>query len=210
MTGPAPPGQYVFDDAGWIRTQGCLMANQAPPTPTRLNVGAVNGNRQQIDRDQTGSGNFGSITNAVFEYREDGLYLASLRQEQRVNAQTLVFDFQANPPSRILGAFPRPRDTGGFTLTSSDGRVRIDAGITVEAVDEPVTLVEGAVVRTVRLRTNSMITGTSPQGSLNLNVTRVSWYAIDRHLEVQDVTDTTGTVGLCRVNSHVESRARAV
>ena len=210
VTGPAPPGQYIFDETGSITTQGCLVANQPPPTPTRLNVGGVNGNRQQVDRDQTGSGNVGSISNAVFEYREDGMYLVSLRQEQRVNAQTLVFDFQANPPSRILPAFPRPGDTGGFTLTSSDGQVRIDAGTTVEAVDDPVTLGQGAPVRTVRLRTTSRISGTSPQGSLNLNVTRVSWYAVDRHIEVKDVTDTTGTVGLCGVNFHVESLARAV
>ncbi len=210
VTGPASPGQYIFDESGSIATAGCLIANQPPPTPTRLNVGGVNGNRQQVDRDQTGSGTVGSVSNAVFEYREDGLYLVSLRQEQRVNAQTLVFDFQANPPARVIPAFPQVGETGAFSLTSADGRVRIDAGTTVEAVGEQVTLGEGASQRAVRLRTDSRISGVSPQGSLNLSVTRTSWYSMDKHLEIKDVTDTTGTVGLCRVNFHVESLARAV
>jgi len=173
-------------------------------------VGAVAGNRQSLDRDQTGAGTAGSLSNAVVEYREDGLYLVSLRQEQRVNAQTVVFDFQANPPARILPAFPRVGDIGGFALTSSDGQVQIETTSIVEAVGEPVTLGQGASVGTVRQRTTTRITGVSPQGSLNLTVNRTSWYSIDRHLEVKDVSDTTGTVGLCRVNFHVESLARAV
>jgi hypothetical protein len=191
-----------------ISTGGCLVANQPPPTPTRLNVGAVNGNRQSMDRDQTGGGAVGSRSNAVFEYRDDGMYLVSLRQEQRVNAQTLVFDFQANPPARIIPAFPRVGDTGGFALTSADGQVRIEASSNVEAVGEEVRLGEGATVRTVRLRTTTRISGVSPQGSLNLTLNRTSWYAVDKHLEVKDVTDTEGTVGLCRVTFHVESLAK--
>lgn len=209
-TGPAPPGQYVFDETGQIATQGCLIANQPAPTPTRLNVGGLNGNRQQLDRDQTGSGSVGSISNIVLEYREDGAYVVSLRQEQRVNGQVLAFDFQAPSPQRLIPAFPRVGDTTSFALTSTNGQVRVDSNSTVEAVNENVALGQGGSVRTVRLRTTSNISGTSPQGSLNLQVTRTSWYAVDKHIEVKDVTDTRGTVGLCRVNFHVESLARAV
>lgn len=209
-TGPAAPGEYVFDETGQIGTQGCLVANQAAPTPTRLNVGGVNGNRQQLDRDQTGSGSVGSVSNIVLEYRDDGAYVVSLRQEQRVNGQVLAFDFQAPSPQRLIPAFPRVGETTAFALTSTNGQVRVDANSTVEAVNENVTLGQGAGLRTVKLRTISNISGTSPQGSLNLQVTRTSWYAVDKHFEVKDVTDTTGTVGLCRVNFHVESLARAV
>ena len=209
-TGPASPGQYIFDESGAIRTEGCLIANQPPPTPTRLNVGPVNGNRQQLDRDQTGSGTVGSISNILFEYREDGAYVVSLRQEQRVNGQVLAFDFQAPNPQRLIPAFPNVGDTGGFSLTSTNGQVRVDAGSTVEAVGENVTLGQGGSTRTIKLRTTSTIGGVSPQGSLNLQVTRTSWYSMDKHIEVKDITDTTGTVGLCRVNFHVESLARAV
>lgn len=184
------------------------MANQAAPTPTRLNVGGLNGNRQVIERDQTGSGSVGSVSRIEFEYREDGAYLVALHQEQRVNAQTLTFDFQANPPQRLIPAFPKVGDTGNLALTS--GQVNVNAGSTVEAVDEPVTLGQGGALRTIRIRTSSTITGVSPQGSLNLTINRTSWYAVDKHLEVKDVTDTTGTVGLCRVNFHVESLARSV
>jgi hypothetical protein len=209
-TGPAAPGQYVFDETGQIGTQGCLVANQPAPTPTRLNVGGVNGNRQQLDRDQTGSGSVGSVSNIVLEYRDDGAYIVSLRQEQRVNGQVLAFDFQAPSPQRLIPAFPRVGETTSFALTSTNGQVRVDANSTVEAVNENVTLGQGAALRSVKLRTTSNISGTSPQGSLNLQVTRTSWYAVDKHIEVKDVTDTTGTVGLCRVNFHVESLARSV
>lgn len=209
-TGPAAPGQYIFDETGQIGTQGCLVANQPAPTPTRLNVGGVNGNRQQLDRDQTGTGSVGSVSNIVLEYRDDGAYVVSLRQEQRVNGQVLAFDLQAAGPQRLIPAFPRVGEATAFTLTSTNGQVRVDANSTVEAVNENVTLGQGASVRTVRMRTTSNISGTSPQGSLNLQVTRTSWYAVDQHFEVKDVTDTTGTVGLCRVLFHVESLARAV
>ncbi|CAN5832049.1 hypothetical protein BH23ACT12_BH23ACT12_09350 [soil metagenome] len=210
VTGPAAPGQYIFDESGQVGTQGCLVANQPPPTPTRLNVGPVNGNRQTLDRDQTGSGTVGSVSNLTLEYREDGAYVVSLRQEQRVNGQVLAFDFQTPNPQRLIPAFPQVGDTGGFSLTSSNGQVRVDAGSTVEAVNENVTLGQGATLKTVRIRTTSTIGGVSPQGSLNLQVTRTSWYSVDKHIEVKDVTDTTGTVGLCRVNFHVESLARSV
>lgn len=209
-TGPAAPGQYVFDETGQIGTQGCLVANQPAPTPTRLNVGGVNGNRQQLDRDQTGSGSVGSVSNIVLEYRDDGAYIVSLRQEQRVNGQVLAFDFQAPSPQRLIPAFPRVGETTAFALTSTNGQVRVDANSTVEAVNENVSLGQGAGLRTVKLRTTSNISGTSPQGSLNLQVTRTSWYSVEKHIEVKDVTDTTGTVGLCRVNFHVESLARSV
>jgi hypothetical protein len=152
----------------------------------------------------------GSISRIVFEYRDDGAYLVSLHQEQRLNAQTLAFDFAANPPARVIPAFPRVGEVGGFNLTSGNGQVKVSAVITVEALDEPVTLGQGAVLRTVRIKTSSSITGVSPQGSLNLTINRVTWYSPDKHLEIKDVTDTTGTVGLCRVNSHVESLARSV
>lgn len=210
VTGPAAAGQYIFDEKGTLQTQGCLVASQNAPTPTRLNVGGLEGNRQSINRDQTGPGSAGSISNAVFEYREDGAYLVSLSQEQRVSGQVLLFDFTAGTPSRVIPAFPQVGETGSFSLTSADGAVRVDAGTTVEAVGEPVTLGQGERLNTVRLRTTTRISGSSSQGSLDLNVTRTSWYSTDKHLEVKDVTDTTGTVGLCRVNFHVESLARAV
>ncbi|HEX2178882.1 MAG TPA: hypothetical protein VHL54_05075, partial [Actinomycetota bacterium] len=125
-------------------------------------------------------------------------------------AQRLSFDFQSNPPQRLIPAFPRVGEVGGFAMTSTNGQVKVNAVSTVEALDEPVTLGQGAVLRTVRIKTTSTITGVSPQGSLNLSVNRTTWYSPDKHLEVKDVTDTTGTVGLCRVNSHVESVARSV
>ena len=208
-TGPARPGQYLFDEKGLIKTLGCLTSNQQPPSPSRLNVAPPNGNRQQIDRDQSGPG-IGSITNLVLEYRDDGAYLVSLKQSMSVAGQSVVFDFEANPPVLTIPSRPRPGQTGGFTLTSRDGQVKIEASSRVEGLNEPVTLGSGAAANAHRLVTTSRITGTSSQGSLNVTVQRVSWYSPESHLEIKESTDTSGTVGLCRVDFHIESLARSV
>lgn len=210
VTGPAQPGEYLFDDSGFIETGGCLVATQPPPTPTRLVVGPQDGNRQQIERLQTGAGDVGASSRAVLEYREDGANLISLRQEQRVSIQTLVLDFRATTPQRILPAFPEAGDAGSYSLTSADGAVRIDGGITVEATEEQVALGNGQVVATVRVRTTSLVGGVSPQGSLNLNITRTTWYSPEHRLEIKELTETGGTVGLCQVTSRIESLARAL
>jgi hypothetical protein len=207
-TGPAKPDQYLFDEKGLIKTLGCLTSNQQPPSPSRLSVAPPTGNRQQIDRDQTGPG-IGSLTNAVFEYRDDGAYLVSLKQSQSVAGQSVVFDFEANPPVLAIPSRPRPGQTGGFSLTSRDGQVKIDVSWRVEGLNEQVTLGQGAAVRAHRIVTTSRITGTSSQGSLNVTVQRVSWYSPETHLEVKESTDTSGTVGLCRVDFHIESLARS-
>jgi hypothetical protein len=208
-TGPAKAGEYVFDQSGQIRTLGCLASNQTPPSTARVRVAAPNGNRQQIDRDQTGP-NIGTLTSVVFEYREDGAYLVSLKQTQTVAGQTVALDFEASPPVLAIPSRPVPGQIGGFTLTSRDGQVRSETSSQIEALNEQVTLAGGAAVRTHRIRTTTRITGASSQGSLNVNLDRVSWYAADAHLEVKDKTDTTGTVGLCRVDFSVESVARSI
>jgi len=208
-TGPAKPGQYLFDEKGLIKTLGCLTSNQQPPSPSRLSVATPNGNRQQIDRDQSGPG-IGSMTNLVLEYRDDGAYLVSLKQSMSVAGQSVVFDFEANPPVLTIPSRPRPGQTGGFTLTSRDGQVKIEASSRVEGLNEPVTLGSGAAANAHRLVTTSRITGTSSQGSLNVTVQRVSWYSPESHLEIKESTDTSGTVGLCRVDFHIESLARSV
>ncbi|MEX2552978.1 MAG: hypothetical protein WD627_08280 [Actinomycetota bacterium] len=208
-TGPAKPGQYLFDEKGLIKTLGCLTSNQQPPSPSRLNVAPPNGSRQQIDRDQSGPG-IGSTTNLVLEYRDDGAYLVSLKQSMSVAGQSVVFDFEANPPVLTIPSRPRTGQTGGFTLTSRDGQVKIEASWRVEGLNEPVTLGSGAAANAHRLVTTSRITGTSSQGSLNVTVQRVSWYSPESHLEIKESTDTSGTVGLCRVDFHIESLARSL
>lgn len=209
-TGPAAPGQYIFDDKGLIKTIGCLTSNQPVPTPSRLNVQPANGDRQQIDREQTGNGGAGFVSKIVFEYRDDGAYIVSFSQRQTFSNQTVAIHFDANPPVLAIPSRPTEGQTGGFTLTSRDGRVRVETSTRVEALNEQVTLGQGSVVRAHRIVTASRITGQSDQGTLNLVVDRVSWYAPDSHLEVRDSTDTAGTVGLCRVDFTVESLARSV
>ncbi|MGQ0679784.1 MAG: hypothetical protein ACT4OM_09055 [Actinomycetota bacterium] len=179
-----------------------------PPT-SRLTVNSPVGNRQQIDRDQTGNG-AGFSTKALFEYRAEGTFLVVLNQRQSFSNQTVATDFDANPPVLVIPGQPTVGQTGGFLLTSRDGRVRIDTSYTVEALDEPVTLGQGAVISAQRIATSSRITGQSDQGTLNITIIRTSWFAPTVHLEVKDRTVTNGTVGLCRVDFEVSSVAQSV
>lgn len=209
-TGPARAGQYLFNDTGEIRTLGCLTSNQAVPTPSRLNVQAPNGNRQQIDREQNGTGGPGFVTNIVFEYRDDGAFLVSLRQRQTFANQTVDLEFQADPPVLAIPSRPMLGQANSFTLRSTDGKVQVQTDTRIEGINEQVTLAQGAVVKAIRIRSSSRITGQSNQGSLNVAVDRTSWYAADSRLEVKDATDTSGSVGLCRVDFSVQSLAQAV
>ena len=207
--GPAKAGEYLFDTKGAIKTLGCLTSNQALPDTTKVRVGAPNGNRQQVDRDQSGNG-VQALTNVTFEYRPDGVYIAALKQSQTVANQSVVFDFEANPPVLAIPANPVAGQAGGFKLTSRDGMVNIEASTNVQALNEQVTLGNGAATKAHKILTVSNITGASPQGTLNVQISRTSWYSPELHLEVKESTDTTGTVGLCRVDFHIESVARSV
>lgn len=209
-TGPARPGQYLFDDKGQIKTLGCLTRNQPVPSPSRLIVGPPSGPRQQIDREQNGEGGAGFVTNALFEYRPDGVYLVSVRQRQTFSNQTVDIQFVADAPVLAIPARPVPGQTGSFTLSSTDGRVQARTDFRVEGVNESVTLGQGAVVTATRILTGTRITGQSDQGTLDVLITRTSWYSPQSRLEVKDQTRTEGTVGLCRVEFSVESLARAV
>lgn len=207
-TGVAPQGTYIFDQSGSVSTRGCLNNVQEVPDTVRVSVYGPDGNRQRILRDNLNAASVSSELDLTLEYRDDGAYLVSLRQSQTVALQTLAFEFHAEPPVRLIPAYPEVGQTLQFNLTSPDGQVHMDTTVTVEALSEPVTLVRGAVLQAHRIRTVSRVTGTSSQGSLDVTINRVTWYSPENHLEIKDSSDIDGTVGLCRVDSHVESRAR--
>lgn len=124
--------------------------------------------------------------------------------------QRFASDFQPVPPVLAVPARPQPGQGWGFMLVSTDGQVRINTSNRVESPSEPVTLGQGSVVNAVKIFTTAHVTGTSPQGSLDFTIRRTTWYARDQHLEVKEVTDTSGRVGLCTIDFHVEALARSV
>jgi hypothetical protein len=132
-----------------------------------------------------------------------------VRQVQAVALQTISSDFSPAPPVLAVPAHPQGGQSWNFTLVSTDGKVRIDTTNRIETPNEPVTLGQGAMVNTVKIFSTGHVTGTSTQGSLDLTINRTTWYARDQHLEVKEVTDTSGRVGLCTVDFHVESLGRS-
>lgn len=206
----APQGTYIYDQTGNVSTSGCLTSVQEVPEQIRLSVFGPQGDRQRILRDNLSPSPVESVLDLTLEYRPDGAYLVSMLQSQRFALQTVRFEFQADPPVRIVPAFPEPGQQLQFALTSADGRVNLDATVTVEALSEQVVLGNGSALAAHRIRTESRVTGFTPQGSLNVQIDRVTWYSPDNHLEIKDSTGLAGTIGLCRVDSDVESVARSL
>ncbi len=108
--------------------------------------GGVNGNRQQLDQGPDRHRlSVGSVSNIVLEYR-GGRRLSRLTPPGATGERPGAgFRLHAATPQRLIPAFPRVGDTGGFSLTSTNGQVRVDASSTVEAVEENVTLGGGAI-----------------------------------------------------------------
>ncbi len=72
---PARPGTYQYDTVG----QTTLGGSTTPyPAVTTLVVDPAAGNRQHSVRDLRDASRNGPVFDSVFEYRADGLYLASL------------------------------------------------------------------------------------------------------------------------------------
>lgn len=207
---PATPGTFLFTESGFTRIRGCLTTDQPPPSPSRLVVGPANGNRQHLERDQRDALGSGSLTAADLEYRPDGIFLTNLRQTQTSLLASQPTEFQPNPPVLLLPAAATAGQTWSFALTSRDGQVKIESQNRVESLFEPVTLTNGQVVQARKVLADSRISGQSSQGTLELSRRMTTWYAPQTGLPVREITDIKGRVGLCEVDSHIESTQRSI
>ena len=198
---PATPGNYVYDNTGHTKITGCTLVEDNAPPPSSVRVDAPAGARQQSVRDdgQTGT------TTTVLEYRADGAYLVSLAQV------TQAFSVEFRPPEPVLAA-PRSPVVGQqlhFVLVSTDGKMQADTTITTQALDEAVALGDGSTAAATRALTTAHVTGPSALGNVDLTVNSVGWVAAALRMSVQSVSDTAGTVGLCNIESHIESVLRS-
>jgi len=206
---PAKAGAYLFTETGNTRIQGCLALSQAIPNPTKLRVDSPNGALQHFERDERDALGMGALTGADFEYRPDGIYLRHLRQTQTLALSSAPVEFEASPPVLATSGRPFVGQSWAFTLVSQDSQVRVETRNAIQAVDEAVSLAGGQSVRADKVLSSAHITGQSSQGSLDLVRTSTVWFARELSLDVKEVIDTKGRVGLCSVDAQTEATLRS-
>lgn len=202
---PAAPGSYLYDETG-TRTFGGCGPDGPPPSPSSFKVDPASGNRQQGVRDRRGSDGQGQVITTILEYRTDGVYLAYLKQEQQTPAGPAITEFEPNPPVLAMPAKPTQGQSWQFSMTSKDGKVKSDTTNTIEALEEEVGT-GGGNVRATRVRRTTRATGQTILGAVDLTDNTVSW--VGSRIVVKEVSDVSGTVGTCRIQSHIESVIRS-
>ncbi|HLF69526.1 MAG TPA: hypothetical protein VI541_01065 [Actinomycetota bacterium] len=205
---PPKPGDYLMDATGKIKISGCMDTERPPPTPMTVTVEAPDGDRQRITQSSGGGSGDGQRTTLVLEYRVEGVYLTFLRIE-RTGIASSASDFTPNPPVLVYPADPRVGQSWTYTLATGDGSMKIDSTSTVSGLSESVQLGDGSRASAHRITTARHVTAKTTQGDTDVRSTEVSWFAPAPRLQVRSVEDSSGTSGICRLDSHVESVLRS-
>jgi hypothetical protein len=201
---PTAPGGYSFNESGQATLNCGTPQSQPAPSPTSLKVEGANGNRQRSVRDRRGSNGQGVVITQDYEFRTDGIYLAYLHQQQTTPIGQDSSEFEPNPQPLVLPKSPQGGQNWTFTLTSKDGRIKVDINNTIEAPEETVTVGNGGTSPAVRIRSVRHATGTSNLGNIDITETTTLWASLRDRLVVKQISDTNGTVGVCTTTSHIE------
>lgn len=205
---PADPGRYLYNESGnqEINCPPTPPQSGPPPSPTTLTVDPANGNRQQAVRDRRGPNGQGLRITTVFEFRSDGYYLAFLRQEQFTPIGSDTWEFEPNPPVLALPRSPKAGQSWQFSLTSKDGRLKVDVNNTIEAPEENVQLGDGSASPATRIKSTRHATGQSNLGTIDVTENNTTWGSIRDRMIVKEVSDSNGRIGVsCTTTSHVEA-----
>jgi len=203
---PAEAGERLYDQTGVTKIRGCFTSDKPPNTPLKLSIEKPSGSRQHLVRDQRDAEGRGEVTTVVVEYREDGTYLAFLRQQTQFPVESTV-EFQPDPPVLLMPAAPKDGFAWTFKLVSTDGAIAVVSDSKIERAEEQVRI-GASDISTTRASSISRVTGKSSTGTLDLTITATSWYSAARRLDVKSQTFTKGTAGLCEVDSQVDSVMR--
>jgi hypothetical protein len=201
---PTAPGNYSFNESGEATINCGTPQTQPAPSPTSLKVDAANGNRQRSTRDRRRSNGQGIVIIQDFEFRPDGFYLAYMHQQQSTPIGNDTSEFEPNPPVLAMPRSPKGGQSWQFSLSSKDGRIKVDVSNTVEAVEEPVTLANGSTAPASRVKSTRHATGQSNLGAIDITENTTLWVSLRDRLIVKQISDTNGTVGVCTTNSHIE------
>jgi hypothetical protein len=203
---PTAPGNYSYNETGQnsFTCPPTPAQTQPAPSPTGLKVDSANGNRQRSVRDRRASNGQGIVITQDYEFRPDGIYLVYLRQEQSTPVGTDTSEFEPNPPVLVLPKSPKQGQSWAFTLTSKDGRIKVEISNTIETPEENVTVANGSTSPSVRLKSTRHATGASNLGQIDITENATIWASLRDRLIPKQISDVNGTVGTCTTSGHVE------
>jgi len=151
---PTAAGTYRYDNEGEATTFG---STGPVPEVTTLVVDPPDGTRQRSvseTRDEDGNG---SRTTTVADYRGDGVYLVSLKTENKIGAISSTYEFRPSSPQLVAPTGAEVGDRLSFRLRSTDGGLTAD--VTITWVKEEQVSAAGTTVETVLVRTHTEISG---------------------------------------------------
>lgn len=154
---PRAPGVYVYDAEGTMSQSGPLGGTSPVPTPQELTVDASDGARQRSTLDGRDSEGDGSITTTVLQYRNDGVYLESLKLQTRVGTMTITYEFVPSSPQLIAPTGVGPGYHTEFSMTSTNGGLKTTT--TIDVLNEESVTIGGSGLRTLEVRTHTRVEG---------------------------------------------------
>lgn len=197
--GPVRPGVYRYGSAG---TTTVGLASTPFPAVTTLTVDPPAGSRQRSVRDlRDGSGN-GSLTESVFEYRTDGIFLVDLRLVTTLAGLSDIRRLQPAAPVLFLptGAGPGTVMRFDVPVTAAGGTPAGVATVTVEAGGtEKIAVGLGGEVDSLVVRVGVRLPPGDVTGSQDLTV----WLdaASGLYIKERSVTNAAAAGGLLAVRT---------
>lgn len=187
---PARAGTYTYDVEGTVTQTGPLGRTGPLATPQTLTVDAADGGRQRSVLDARDPDGEGTITTTVLLYRDDGVYLESLKTENMVSGVTITYEFIPDSPQLIA---PTGVDVGfhtEFSITSTNGGIRTTT--TIDALSRETVTVDGAEVDTMKVRTHTVLEGDADgEATSTMNVDPLTSLSLVDHT-VADVDTAFG------------------
>lgn len=177
---PTRPGTYRYDVQGTVTQSGPLGGTDPLPSPAVLTVDPPDGGRQRTVLDARDDDGEGSVTTTVLQYRDDGVYLESLKLQTRVSGVTITYEFRPEPPPLVAPTGAGVGFHTQFTLTSTNGGLRTTT--TLDVVDREMVTIGGASIDTFKVRTHTVVEGDADgESTSTTNFDRGNYLSVRDH-----------------------------
>jgi hypothetical protein len=200
---PTAAGNYSYRESGGSGFNCGVPRTEQAPDPTSLKIDPAHGSAQRSLRDRTKNG-YGIVTTQDWEFRPEGIYLSYLHERHVLPRHAYTLEFRPNPPMVVVPKDLAAGRTWEFSMTSTDGQVKVDVTNGVES-SEDVTIADGSAVPTARIRSSTHASGKSDGGALDTIENVTWWFSIRDRLVPREISDGSGVVGGCTTSSHFEA-----
>lgn len=188
---PTKAGTYTYDTDGETTQTGGLGGTEQLPPTTTLKVDPPNGNRQTSVRDMRDEDGEGGTTTTVLQYRDDGVYLESLKTQNKVSGITVTYEFRPDPPQPVAPTGVGVGHHAEFSMTSTNGG--LTAHVTIDVLAKETLTIGGTATETFKVRTRTVLEGDAEGEIISSNNVDATRYLTVREDSVSDLETAFGT-----------------